>query len=85
MTGRRAGRPSPSRRQLLAGAGAAGAGVAAGGLAGYFGGAGTARSGGGDRGGDPGGGGPGTQTVAFHGAHQAGIATPVAAPCAHAE
>jgi hypothetical protein len=29
-------RPGPSRRRLLAGAGAAGAGVLAGGLAGYF-------------------------------------------------
>jgi deferrochelatase/peroxidase EfeB len=68
MTGPRAGRRSPSRRQLLAGAGAVGAGAAAGGLAGYFGaGAGATASGGGD---------PGGQTVAFHGAHQAGIATP---------
>jgi deferrochelatase/peroxidase EfeB len=67
VTGARAGGPAPSRRQLLAGVGAAGAGAAAGGLAGYFSGAGAAASGGGD---------PRAQTVAFHGAHQAGIATP---------
>jgi deferrochelatase/peroxidase EfeB len=66
VTGPQTGRPAPSRRQLLAGAGAVGAGAAAGGLAGYLTGAGPAASGG-----DPGG-----QTVPFHGAHQAGIATP---------
>jgi len=68
VTGPHPARRPPSRRQLLAGAGAVGAGAAAGGLAGYFGaGAGATASGGGD---------PGGQTVAFHGAHQAGIATP---------
>jgi deferrochelatase/peroxidase EfeB len=61
----------PSRRQLLAGAGAFGAGAVAGGLAGYFNrpaeasppGAGEAADGNG-------------QTVPFYGPHQAGIATP---------
>jgi len=67
VTAARARRAAPSRRQLLAGAGAAGAGAAAGGLAGYFSGAGAAAPGGGDR---------GARTLAFHGAHQAGIATP---------
>jgi deferrochelatase/peroxidase EfeB len=56
----------PSRRRLLAGAGAAGAGVLAGGLAGYF----TAQDGraAGADGSD--------QTIPFYGTHQAGIATP---------
>jgi deferrochelatase/peroxidase EfeB len=79
VTGPRTGRPMPSRRQLLAGAGAGavGAGAAAGGLAGYFTGAGGAASGGAASGGAASGGGdPGGQTVPFHGAHQAGIATP---------
>jgi deferrochelatase/peroxidase EfeB len=67
VTGPQARRRAPSRRQLLAGAGAVGAGAAAGGLAGYFTGAGAAASGDGDL---------GSQTIAFHGAHQAGIATP---------
>ena len=64
----------PSRRRLLTGAGAAGAGVVAGGLAGYVGRAATAPAASGD-----GAGGEGTdssQTVAFYGPHQAGIATP---------
>jgi deferrochelatase/peroxidase EfeB len=86
MTGRSTGGPAagkeqsapdqarpaaPSRRQLLAGAGAFGAGAMAGGLAGYFtrpaeaspAGAGEAAGGNG-------------QTVPFYGPHQAGIATP---------
>jgi deferrochelatase/peroxidase EfeB len=67
VTGAQAGRPAPSRRQLLAGAGAVGAGAAAGGLAGYFSANGAAASGGGD---------PGARTVPFYGSHQAGIATP---------
>jgi len=67
----------PSRRRLLAGAGAAGAGVVAGGLAGYFarpatdqpaGPASAARAAGADADSD--------QTVPFYGPHQAGIATP---------
>ena len=62
---------TPSRRQLLAGAGAFGAGAVAGGLAGYF----TrpaeaSRDGAGDAAGENG------QTVPFYGPHQAGIATP---------
>jgi deferrochelatase/peroxidase EfeB len=62
----RAGSAGPSRRRLLAGAGAAGAGVLAGGLAGYFAG----------QGGEA----PATngsdQKISFYGTHQAGIATP---------
>jgi deferrochelatase/peroxidase EfeB len=71
-----AGPPAPSRRRLLAGAGALGASAVAGGLAGFFarppdeaaagpgaGGAGAAPDGTG-------------QTVPFYGPHQAGIATP---------
>jgi deferrochelatase/peroxidase EfeB len=62
---------APSRRQLLAGAGAFGAGAVAGGLAGYF----TrpaeaSPAGAGAAGGENG------QTVPFFGPHQAGIATP---------
>jgi deferrochelatase/peroxidase EfeB len=63
--------PGPSRRRLLAGAGAAGAGAVAGGLAGYFagpGGAGVAPP--------AGAGGDSDQAVPFYGPHQAGIATP---------
>ena len=62
---------APSRRQLLAGAGAFGAGAVAGGLAGYF-----ARpaeaspAGAGEAAGENG------LTVPFYGPHQAGIATP---------
>jgi deferrochelatase/peroxidase EfeB len=58
----------PSRRRLLAGAGAAlGAGAVAGGVAAYL----------ADRGGNPASGAGGAaQTVPFYGAHQAGIATP---------
>src|SRR5580704_776436 len=62
---------APSRRQLLAGAGAFGAGAVAGGLAGYF-----ARppeatpAGAGETAGQNG------LTVPFYGPHQAGIATP---------
>jgi len=63
------GRPrAPSRRQLLAGAGAFGAGAVAGGLAGYLG-----RPGGDGAGGA--GGLAGGGTVPFFGEHQAGIAT----------
>jgi deferrochelatase/peroxidase EfeB len=62
---------APSRRQLLAGAGAFGAGAVAGGLAGYF----TrpaeaSPAGGGEAAGENG------LTVPFYGPHQAGIATP---------
>jgi deferrochelatase/peroxidase EfeB len=69
-TGDAPGRPGPSRRQLLTGAGTAGAGLVAGGLAGYFG-RGAA---------DPaaaadGVAGDSDQTVPFYGPHQAGIAT----------
>jgi deferrochelatase/peroxidase EfeB len=63
--------PGPSRRRLLAGAGAAGAGAVAGGLAGYFagpGGAGVTSP--------AGAGGDSDQAVPFYGPHQAGIATP---------
>jgi deferrochelatase/peroxidase EfeB len=76
------GQPAnPSRRRLLAGAGAAGAGVLAGGLGGYFARPGSTQApaagtgGGGDGGGADGGGSSG-QAVAFYGSHQAGIATP---------
>jgi deferrochelatase/peroxidase EfeB len=65
------GRRGPSRRRLLAGAGAASAGVVAGGLAGYF-----ARPGRQPSGAAGGVLGDGDQTVAFYGPHQAGIATP---------
>jgi deferrochelatase/peroxidase EfeB len=64
------GRPGPSRRRLLTGAGAAGAGVVAGGLAGYFGRGATASAASPD-----GVAGDSDQTVPFYGAHQAGIAT----------
>jgi deferrochelatase/peroxidase EfeB len=62
----------PSRRRLLAGAGAAGAGAVAGGLAGYF--AGSANAGVTSPAGT---GGDSDEAVPFYGAHQAGIATPV--------
>jgi deferrochelatase/peroxidase EfeB len=58
-------RGGPSRRRLLAGAGAAGAGVLAGGLAGYFAGQGDAAAGS-----------AASEVVPFYGTHQAGIATP---------
>jgi deferrochelatase/peroxidase EfeB len=62
---------APSRRQLLAGAGAFGAGAVAGGLAGYFTRPAEARpAGGGEAAGGNG------LTVPFYGPHQAGIATP---------
>jgi deferrochelatase/peroxidase EfeB len=61
----RAGPAGPSRRRLLAGAGAAGAGVLAGGLAGYFAGQGAEAAGS-----------TSDEVVPFYGAHQAGIATP---------
>ena len=66
-TGDAPGRPGPSRRQLLTGAGTAGAGLVAGGLAGYFGrgAADPAAAADGDS----------DQTVPFYGPHQAGIAT----------
>jgi deferrochelatase/peroxidase EfeB len=60
--------PQPSRRRLLAGAGAAGAGLVAGGLAGYFT-RGSAEPSASSVGGS-------TSTVPFYGAHQAGIDTP---------
>jgi deferrochelatase/peroxidase EfeB len=74
MTGHHAGSApaaGPSRRRLLAGAGAAGAGVVTGGLAGYFARPGTTP-------GSPAGGVPADSgvTVPFYGSHQAGIATP---------
>jgi deferrochelatase/peroxidase EfeB len=62
--------PGPSRRRVLAGAGVFGAGAVAGGLGGYLGG-----GGGGSADAGEGAGGSG-QTIPFHGAHQAGIATP---------
>ena len=60
---------APSRRQLLAGAGAFGAGAVAGGLAGYLGRPGDASAAGGSEAAAGG-------TVPFFGDHQAGIATP---------
>jgi deferrochelatase/peroxidase EfeB len=63
-------RPAPSRRGLLAGAGAVAAGAATGGLAGYFAGP---RPGISAEGAGPGGG----QAIPFYGPHQAGIASPV--------
>jgi deferrochelatase/peroxidase EfeB len=62
---------APSRRQLLAGAGAFGAGAVAGGLAGYF----TRPAEASPAGGGEAAGGNGL-TVPFYGPHQAGIATP---------
>jgi len=64
--GEATGRSGPSRRRLLTGAGLFGAGAVAGGLAGYF-------TGSPD---DSPGAAPGTQTIPFYGAHQAGIITP---------
>jgi deferrochelatase/peroxidase EfeB len=58
---------APSRRRLLAGAGAFGAGAMAGGLAGFF-----TGQGGQSAGAQAGGG----QVIPFYGPHQAGIATP---------
>jgi deferrochelatase/peroxidase EfeB len=66
-----AGNQGPSRRRLLAGAGAAGAAVVAGGLAGYF-----ARPGSRPAGTAGGAADDHDQAVAFYGTHQAGIATP---------
>ena len=63
----------PSRRRLLAGAGAAGAGVVAGGLAGYLGGRATAPPAASADG--AGVAGDSDLTVPFYGPHQAGIAT----------
>ena len=62
---------APSRRQLLAGAGAFGAGAVAGGLAGYF-----TRPAEASPAGTGAAGGENGQTVPFFGPHQAGIATP---------
>ena len=62
--GEAAGRSGPSRRRLLAGTGLFGAGAVAGGLTGYL--TGSQR--------EPASA-PGTQTVPFYGAHQAGIIT----------
>jgi deferrochelatase/peroxidase EfeB len=66
-----AGAGGPSRRRLLAGAGAAGAGAVAGGLAGYF--TGSASAGATSPAGASG---DSDQVVPFYGPHQAGIATP---------
>jgi deferrochelatase/peroxidase EfeB len=60
--------PAPSRRRLLAGAGAAGVGAVAGGLAGYFASPGLSQAASAPN--DSG------ETVPFYGPHQAGIATP---------
>jgi deferrochelatase/peroxidase EfeB len=71
VPGRDGPAPAPSRRQLLAGAGAFGAGAVAGGLAGYFTRDAEAAAAGAGAATDDSG-----QAVPFFGPHQAGIATP---------